>query len=516
MSGISAVSISNLRSLRNTGYIEFKPITILVGKNSSGKSTFLRTFPLLKQSTEEQKSESILWYGRRVDFGSFDESVNQNSNDNEIVFGFKIELDGGLLRRNSFRISSGPLMSVPRSITSDVTIKLKKSDRTGPQLTSVSLNAFNKECDIEFDHAGRMMKIRFGMYNFDYRDKNFMQSASFGSLIPETHCYKNIKSADQNRYIEIDPVMDEFHEKIKAIPHGKTERATINQIIGRLSVESLTTFKRSLTIASQLSTWKSRIEHTTLDENKTEELRDHAIATIIPAILREINREIARFYAANSYIEPLRATAERYYRKQALKIDEIDSRGENIALYIHSLSPYERKNLIEWMQENFGFHVDSTEKGGHIALSIFEPGKPTANMADSGFGFSQILPILILLWGKVYKRSSRMPIDPSTKKTLCIEQPELHLHPGYQSKLADLLAKYASASKESISLIIETHSKSLINRLGENISQGKISKDDIQILLFEKSESGESEVIKANYNDDGVLENWPFGFFEAD
>jgi len=43
---MKAIGIENLRCLSNTGLIELKPITVLVGQNSSGKSTFLIPLPL--------------------------------------------------------------------------------------------------------------------------------------------------------------------------------------------------------------------------------------------------------------------------------------------------------------------------------------------------------------------------------------------------------------------------------------------------------------------------------------
>ena len=50
---ITAVRIKNLRSLADTGFIEIKPITLLLGANSTGKSTFLRSFPLFTQSVNK-------------------------------------------------------------------------------------------------------------------------------------------------------------------------------------------------------------------------------------------------------------------------------------------------------------------------------------------------------------------------------------------------------------------------------------------------------------------------------
>ena len=69
MISVNTLRIQNLRSLVDTGHIDLKPITILVGRNSSGKSSFARIFPLLRQSIEASKRGPILWWGRLVDFG---------------------------------------------------------------------------------------------------------------------------------------------------------------------------------------------------------------------------------------------------------------------------------------------------------------------------------------------------------------------------------------------------------------------------------------------------------------
>ncbi|TCB76925.1 AAA family ATPase [Acinetobacter sp. ANC 4177] len=91
MSFIKSIKLKNLRSLKDTGDIEIKPITILVGKNSVGKSTFARTFPLIRQSCAEEKRAPILWYGKLVDFGDFKTSLNRSSVDKYIEFSFKVD-----------------------------------------------------------------------------------------------------------------------------------------------------------------------------------------------------------------------------------------------------------------------------------------------------------------------------------------------------------------------------------------------------------------------------------------
>jgi predicted ATPase len=100
-------------------------------------------------------------------------------------------------------------------------------------------------------------------------------------------------------------------------------------------------------------------------------------------------------------------------------------------------------------------------------------------------------------------------------KIIAIEQPELHLHPALQAKLVDIIAKIASEKK--ICFIIETHSETMINRLGYLIDKKKINNEDIDISVFDK-EFGDSEthVSTSGFDKDGYLENWPIGFFEPE
>ncbi|WP_028879432.1 AAA family ATPase [Terasakiella pusilla] len=82
-------SVKNLRRLVSTPEIEIKPITILLGRNSVGKSSFLRSLPLIRQTLETKTSAPILWYGDYVDFGNYKSAVNNNDTDKDIVFTFK-------------------------------------------------------------------------------------------------------------------------------------------------------------------------------------------------------------------------------------------------------------------------------------------------------------------------------------------------------------------------------------------------------------------------------------------
>jgi predicted ATPase len=81
----------------------------------------------------------------------------------------------------------------------------------------------------------------------------------------------------------------------------------------------------------------------------------------------------------------------------------------------------------------------------------------TANLADVGFGVSQVLPVLVqgLLArpGGVY----------------LVQQPEIHLHPDAQAGLADFFIYLAS---HGVITIVETHSEYLLLRIRRRLAEG--------------------------------------------
>jgi predicted ATPase len=65
--------------------------------------------------------------------------------------------------------------------------------------------------------------------------------------------------------------------------------------------------------------------------------------------------------------------------------------------------------------------------------------------------------------------------------------------------------------------MIETHSEVLVNRLGQLIAEGKISEDEINIVLFEPSDQlGKVTIRDVQFDSEGYLLNWPLGFFEME
>jgi predicted ATPase len=82
---ISSISIKNFKSLKDTGILELKPITLLVGPNSSGKTALLQSILILKQTLESyDRRTPLILRGRYVDLGSFYDVIYNKDIKNDI------------------------------------------------------------------------------------------------------------------------------------------------------------------------------------------------------------------------------------------------------------------------------------------------------------------------------------------------------------------------------------------------------------------------------------------------
>ena len=91
----------------------------------------------------------------------------------------------------------------------------------------------------------------------------------------------------------------------------------------------------------------------------------------------------------------------------------------------------------------------SSMKGVLVELEVPSPNDSTPHsLADSGFGYSQLLPILA------------RGLMASRKHTVIVEQPELHLNPGVQIRLAEFFVSLVLAGKQ---VLLETHSEHMVN-----------------------------------------------------
>jgi predicted ATPase len=67
-----------------------------------------------------------------------------------------------------------------------------------------------------------------------------------------------------------------------------------------------------------------------------------------------------------------------------------------------------------------------------------------------------------------------------------------------------------------IRFVLETHSPTIIERIGQAVENKTMSSDDVQVILFERDrehpKANTSNVRAVTFDEQGVLQEWPFGF----
>lgn len=517
---ISEIRIQNLRSLKDTGYINLRPVNILVGANSSGKSTFLRAFLLLAQSVTKRLRGPIAWFDDSlVDFGDFETSKNRNTTPDEtIVFSFKL-VNIQTFRTQMLRVFRRLNSSFQNAIQNITVNIFYDSDSKGTYVPKVTL--LFESTSVEFSLADRNSQLKMKINGKENNTISYIwrQGLDMG-LLP---------------MLQINPSND-----FQSVSVSSLEAALIDKTLGVLKKVCGKRFSHIHRLSPILSMWtidKSEFLNKVKSFNEIKSLQDNAqnwtvdtpiflelyngiLGLFIYSIWPSISFDLANYFENCDYVAPLRAEAKRYYRNQGLQVNRIDSFGRNLSEFIDSLTETQRTSYNDFVKKVLGIRIIVRNSTGHQTINLRD-GDNEYNIADVGFGYSQILPIITKLWF-VQERNRFNSLDYYRQPivTSLIEQPELHLHPALQAKLADAILKAATMT-DSIHnrtiFIVESHSPTFINRIGRRIRESNVALDDVNILIFNKDkETGNSTVEVTQFNERGQIENWPYGFFDPE
>lgn len=175
--------IKNLKSLKDTGFFSIKPITVFIGQNSYGKSSIVRTLPLLKQSTESKTLGTILWDGKYVDFGSFEESINNNSKingTNEIEFTFRFSSTRFFNRPNYSHYSN---QSAP-STQSEVIIKIHGDEYKSGNYSEIEYKIYNQKIVVKFNSKNEILKLEINGADYSSHAREAYSAYKSYNLLP--------------------------------------------------------------------------------------------------------------------------------------------------------------------------------------------------------------------------------------------------------------------------------------------------------------------------------------------
>ncbi len=165
-----------------------------------------------------------------------------------------------------------------------------------------------------------------------------------------------------------------------------------------------------------------------------------------------------------------------------------DPEGDYIPMYLASVYFQDEKQWITLKNalERFG-----RESGLFDEISVKPLGKkesepfqvqvrksgrkvkgPRRNLIDVGYGVSQVLPVITEL------------LRSDAPSMFLLQQPEVHLHPSAQAALGSLFCQVAGPHCQ---LVVETHSDHLLDRVRMDVRDGttKLKPEDVSILFFE-------------------------------
>jgi len=473
---LHSVELQNFKAFRNLNNLPIKPITVLCGTNSCGKSTILQSILLAKQTSEsKQRGQTLQLNGRFVRLGTFENLVFEKSSNNRVTIGLSFQMKRDQQKR-----------SMPSGYRNNYLVE----------------DVFSEK-DLKISPAEYYINYRIGLSLAKRRS-------------PITHV----------KPIVINSL--ELSAKIKT-PGGDTfEGAGLSLTLKERDIYQLewSNFKGRRANKSGRAIIKTKFNN--LFPNNLHVVNKPRKESRIPGVdftVFAYQDFLETMFSSISYIGPLREEPSRRYVYEN-EVLEIGNKGENSAFICLTESDKRIKNcyffdkvtdtfsksdesvkLIDALQQWLdllgitGFKPRTNSEIISLDLESNSSSKHTrVSIADVGFGVSQILPIIL--------EGLRMPVGG----TLLLEQPEIHLHPNLQMQLADYLISLALAKKYAI---VETHSDHIINRLVRRIVEDTTLnlEDLIGIYFIKPSEKG-SVFEEVHVDPDSGIVNWPNDFFD--
>ena len=222
---------------------------------------------------------------------------------------------------------------------------------------------------------------------------------------------------------------------------------------------------------------------------------------------------------AITYLGPLRSHPQRIYTVSRRARLSTGVRGEFMPDFLYT-TPSTVDSVNQWF-ERFGMphrlsvntFGDPELAGEYAALALVDKNTNTrTTLADVGFGVNQILPVIVEALSAP-QTGAAFYFHPYNS-ILCVEQPEIHLHPRLQAEIADLMIE-TSSGEWGKQWIVESHSELLVRRIQRRIAEGKLDPSDVSVIYVDpqKDEGSKIEFLRLDEHGE-FIDDWPSGFFE--
>lgn len=531
---LRALSLKNFKGFSDEVRIELRPITLLFGANSAGKSSVLQALQYVREILERQNvnADRTLQGGEAVDLGGFLNLVHGRDPHHEIEIEVGLELGESVIpelvpeafeewevRDDRVWEMYNALQDVRKRVT-HVAVRLRvgwNEQREQPVVRGYDVIANGQWCvRITASNDGRDAQMRLNQENPIFEVERPDADAMLAEMLDLVDPQDLGQSADGTPSSSGSSKMSVLPEILAAVQEAGLQRP------GQGLRAWLTGFRGALPKLDQLlfvpAPGVQGAQNIYLVREFTAFL---SWLTVGPALLlREQLRQMR-------YIGPLRRIPPRGLEVSLTKSDSAWSDGMAAWETLVTGSQDLVERVSDWMQSpaklGTGYAVT------RMAFQEFDPNQPVpqpigpirkrAQLVDGaglslqpqdvGVGISQVLPVVVAA-------------QDGSASVVCIEQPELHIHPAVQVGLGDLFID--GAVNQGLSFLIETHSEHLILRLlrrireaaelTSNVIDQPLSPGLIGVYCLSKR-NGAVTIDEIPVTKDGnFAKPWPHGFFD--
>ncbi len=414
--GITEIRVGGFKSIVERRSVEIRPLTILAGANSSGKSSIIQPILLLKQTLDASFDPGpLLLEGPNVTFTSADQFLSRTGN-HERRETFEIEVSIG--QSSGFRLS------------------FSHRPQRGVQVSEMS-------CPAEEG----MVTVRPGMTDAELR----AAIPSWARELPVIRLGKALSKPQltvrRNRcFLEV------------SVDYKGTDFSINEQLVPTSTGEQISKL-------IHLPGWRGNPERT---------------------------------YPVTGVSSTFPGTFEKYVAS-IIANWQTEDKGQ-----LEALSQNLATLGLTWKITALPVADTRVElRVGRLAHDGRGKDNDLVSIADVGFGVSQTVPVLVAL------------LTAKPRQAVYLEEPEIHLHPRAQVRLAGILAE---AARRGVIVIAETHSTLLLRAVQTLVAKGELAPELVKLHWFARNEEdGSTKVTSADLDADGAFgEDWPSDFAEVE
>ncbi|MEJ8277434.1 AAA family ATPase [Pseudonocardia spirodelae] len=518
--------VENFKSIEHAS-TRLPPLSLLAGANSAGKSSLLQSLLLVAQSD----NDSIVLNGPLVRLG----------------------LAGDVIRAGTDHCAVGAVVRArlgeSQKQLSDVAFRIELKNADGELVVHALAIYVDDEPVIEATSRGvttsRLEELNLGraggqtilrIREIDGRRAPSRSYVGFGGLGPEAFIYrvqtedrvKDLRRAlrSPDRYIRMQTAI-ELERQIESeewdLPEGSPlQNASATTIAAWTPEEIDAAIQEIQSFIPEVESVAVQVARTSYAIASSRrslgyQASSPGIAKFVRALraLGIVNDTLRTIRTSARYLGPLRSEPQVVSRNVGSTRNlPVGARGEATADHLVVQS----RRTVRYADWTGAIHADPLEiavsKWVHYlgigdSVTVLDQGKlgrglrvlvdgNERDLTTIGVGASQVLPVVALVLGA------------SRGDLIMIEQPELHLHPAVQSRLAD----FFMLARADVHLLIETHSEYLLTRLRLRIAQGRFRSRDADVL-YAQQVAGVTSIDPLSISELGDLSHWPTGFFDT-